>query len=84
MEQRTIKLLSSQLNDNDLIKAVEEVKVFRKTGILKEGIVRTFANTLYEKKIADTHTAIRIAEDEILLRSAKRFVEMLKPEENKT
>jgi len=84
MGMRVIKELSSQLNDRDLIKAVEEVEVFRKTGILKDGIVRTFANKLYEKKIADTHTAIRIAEDEILLRSAKRFVEMLKPEENKT
>lgn len=77
MGQRTIKFLNDQFTNAELKEAFSEIKEYHSIAILKDGIVRTFANKIVESGISEVHTALRLAEEEILLRIAKRFIIML-------
>lgn len=83
MGQRTIKYLSDKFSNEELIEAYDEIKTFHKTGILSDGHVRDFAEKINRSGIANEHVSLHLAEEEVLLRIAERFITMYKENEKR-
>jgi hypothetical protein len=64
-------------SDADLARCASEIKAWRSTCVLPEGIVREIAKQIQEEvKIAE-ETVLRLAEDAILMEAAERFMKLV-------
>jgi hypothetical protein len=62
-----------KLPDDQLALAVGEIREFHKTGVLCNGVTRALAKDL-EQEHVDHFASIRVAEDEVLMQAALRWV----------
>jgi len=70
-----IQLAVREISGIGLRECLREIFNLHNTGILKEGLVRDFANEVVFKVTNDNPTKLKIAEDTLLREAARRYLE---------